>query len=208
MSGAGARRVYGGVTGEERTAERRRKLIEAGMNLFGSASSGSVRVKDVVAEAGLTERYFYESFADLNALFGAVLGTAADEIESRVDAAMVDAPVDAFARVSIALRTTVEVLAGDRRMIRIFFVEGLGSSGRGGVHRNEILARSAGNFSKWSAPGAPSFDGSTSDARMKALAMSGAASELLISWADGLLEVTPAELADFLVGLYWRMNLP
>ena len=91
VSGAGARRVYGGVTGEERTAERRRKLIEAGMNLFGSASSGSVRVKDVVAEAGLTERYFYESFADLNALFGAVLGTAADEIESRVDAAMVDA---------------------------------------------------------------------------------------------------------------------
>ena len=30
MSTSGARRVYGGVTAEERAAERRRKLIEAG----------------------------------------------------------------------------------------------------------------------------------------------------------------------------------
>jgi AcrR family transcriptional regulator len=207
VSVSGARRVYGGVTGEERIAERRRKLVEAGMNLFGSASSGSVRVKDVVAEAGLTERYFYESFADLSALFDAVFDTAADLIESQVSAAMVDVPSDAFARVSIALRTTVDVLSADPRMIRIFFVEGLGAGGRSGLHRNEILVRAAGNFVKWSAPDGPSFETSSTDARMKAFAMSGAASELLISWADGLLEATPAELADFLVGLYWRMNL-
>ena len=43
---------------------------------------------------------------------------------------------------------------------------------------------------------------------MKAFALSGAASELLISWAEGILEIGAAELTDFLVGLYWRMNLP
>ena len=64
MSVSGTRRVYGGVTGEERVAQRRRKLIDAGTNLFGSPASGSVRVKDVAAAAGLTERYFYESFTD------------------------------------------------------------------------------------------------------------------------------------------------
>jgi AcrR family transcriptional regulator len=205
---SGTRRVYGGVTGEERIAERRRKLIEAGTNLFGSPGSGSVRVKDVAAAAGLTERYFYESFTDLNALFRGVFEAAADAIEARVTAAMADAPVDSFARVSVALRTTVDVLSGDPRMIRIFFVEGLGSGGRASVHRNEVLARAAGNFLKWSAPEASSFEGSAPDARMKAFAMSGAAAELLISWADGHLEATPAELADFLIGLYWRMNLP
>jgi AcrR family transcriptional regulator len=205
---SGTRRVYGGVTGEERIAERRRKLIEAGTNLFGSPGSGSVRVKDVAAAAGLTERYFYESFTDLNALFRGVFEAAADAIEARVTAAMADAPVDSFARVSVALRTTVDVLSGDPRMIRIFFVEGLGSGGRASVHRNEVLARAAGNFLKWSAPEASSFESSAPDARMKAFAMSGAAAELLISWADGHLEATPAELADFLIGLYWRMNLP
>lgn len=113
MPVSGTRRVYGGVTGEERVAQRRRKLIDAGTNLFGSPASGSVRVKDVAAAAGLTERYFYESFTDLNALFRAVFEAAADAIEARVSAAMVDAPVDSFARVSIALRTTVDVLSGD-----------------------------------------------------------------------------------------------
>ena len=208
MTASSTRRVYGGVSGEERAAERRRKLIDAGMNLFGSASSGSVRVKKVVAEAGLTERYFYESFTDLAALFDAVFDFAADSLETEVNGVMGDAPQDAFARVSIALRKTVDTLAADPRMIRIFFVEALGTGGRAGVHRNEILVRAAGNFLKWSAPDAPSFEGSSVDVRMKAFAVSGAASELLICWADGLLDVTPGELADFLVGLYWRMNLP
>lgn len=53
-----------------------------------------------------------------------------------------------------------------------------------------------------------SFHSSPVDSRMKAFAISGAASELLISWAEGLLDITPAQLGDFLVGLYWRINLP
>lgn len=178
------------------------------MNLFGSTGSGQVRVKDVVAEAGLTERYFYESFTDQAALFDAVFEFASESIESKVNAAIVGAPDDAFARVSIALRTTVDVLAADPRMIRIFFVEALGAGGRAGTRRNDILVRAASNFLKWSAPESPSFESSSMDARMKAFAVSGAASELMISWADGLLDVTPTELADFLVGLYWRVNLP
>lgn len=208
MSATSTGRVYGGVSGEERAAQRRRKLIEAGMNLFGSGGSGQVRVKDVVAEAGLTERYFYESFSDLPALFDAVFDRASDEVETQVNDAIVEAPDDAFARVSTALRVTVDILARDPRMIRIFFVEALGKGGRAGAHRNEILIRAAGNFLKWAEPEAPPFEESSMDARMKAFAISGAASELLISWADGLLDVTPTELADFLVGLYWRASLP
>lgn len=208
MSVSGTSRVYGGVTGEARVAERRRKLIEAGMNLFGSSGSGTVRVKDVVAEAGLTERYFYESFTDLGALFDTVFELAAESLESKVNDAVLEAPADGFARVSIALRTTVDVLAADPRLIRIFFVEALGKGGRAGSHRNEILVRAAANFFKWSGADSPSFDNSPVEARMKAFAMSGAASEILISWAEGLLDVTPTELAEFLVGLYWRTNLP
>lgn len=208
MSVTGTSRVYGGATGEERVAERRRKLIEAGMNLFGSSESGTVRVKDVVTEAGLTERYFYESFSDLGALFDAVFELAADTLESQINAALVDAPDDSFARISIALRTNVDALAADPRMIRIFFVESLGKGGRAGGRRNEILVRAAANFFKWAGTDAPSFDRSPVDARLKAFAMSGAASELMIAWAEGLLDITPTELADFLVGLYWRTNLP
>ncbi|CDP84797.1 TetR family transcriptional regulator [Mycolicibacterium farcinogenes] len=208
MSASGASRVYGGVTAEQRIAERRRKLIEAGMNLFGSGDSSSVRVKDVVVEASLTERYFYESFSDLGALFDAVLEATMDVIERDVEASIRDAPDDGLSRVSAGLRTSVEVLAADPRMIRIVFVEALGKGGRAGSRRHEILVRAAQNFFRWSGEGIGDLGSGPVESRMKAFAMSGAASELLISWAEGLLNVSPDELADFLVGLYWRANLP
>ena len=203
-----AGRVYGGVTGEQRIAERRRKLIEAGMNLFGSADSGLVRVKDVVTEAGLTERYFYESFSDLDALFDAVLEQANETVERAVNAAVVNAPDDNISRMSIVMRTTTDTLARDPRMIRVIFIEALGKGGRVGARRNELLLRAAENFYRWSGADMGDFDSSPIDARMKTFAVAGAASELLISWAEGLIDITGVELADFLVGLYWRINLP
>lgn len=208
MPASGTSRVYGGATAEERVAERRRKLIEAGMNLFGSPGSESVRTKDVIVEAGLTERYFYESFSDLGALFDAVLDLTMDAVECAVNAAVVEAPDDSIARVSIALRTAVDTLAADPRMIRIIFVEALGRGGRVGSRRNEILVRAAANFFRWSGTDVGPFETSPVESRLRAFAVSGAASELLISWAEGLLDVTPDQLADYLVGLYWRTNLP
>ena len=177
------------------------------MNLFGSDASGLVRVKDVVAEAGLTERYFYESFRDLGALFEAVFNLVMQDIETEVNAAVQKVPEDGLTRISTALRTSVDKLAGDPRMIQIIFVGALGKGGRAGSRRSEALWRTAKSFLGWSGAHGSPFDDSPK-ARMKALALSGAASELLISWAEGLLEITPDELADFLVGLYRRMNLP
>jgi AcrR family transcriptional regulator len=208
VSASGGGRVYGGVTGQQRIAERRSKLIEAGMTLFGSPGSGSVRVKDVVAEAALTERYFYESFSDLDALFDAVLELANETVESAVNAAVIEAPDDAVSRISAALRTSTETLAADPRMIRVIFIEALGKGGRASARRNQILVRAAENFFRWSGTDAGDFDSSPIDIRMKTFALTGAASEVLISWAEGFLDVTAVQLADFLVGLYWRINLP
>ena len=208
MSASGGGRVYGGVSGEQRVAERRRKLIEAGLTLFGSRDSGSVRVKDAVVEAGLTERYFYESFSDLAALFDAVLELVMETIESAVNAAVVKAPDDDVTRISIALRTSVDALADDPRMIRIIFIEALGKDGRASFRRHEFSVRAAENFYRWSGSGMGDFATSPIEARLNTFAISGAASELLISWAEGLLDITADKLADFLVGLYWRINLP
>ncbi|HEX4918092.1 MAG TPA: TetR/AcrR family transcriptional regulator [Limnobacter sp.] len=66
-----AGRRYRGVSNEARTAERRMKLIEAGIRVFGSTGYHSATVKGLCQEAGLTERYFYESFANAEALFTA-----------------------------------------------------------------------------------------------------------------------------------------
>src|SRR5208337_2100660 len=55
---------YRGLSPGERVAERRRRLIEGGIALYGSAGFRATSVKTICLSTGLTERYFYESFAN------------------------------------------------------------------------------------------------------------------------------------------------
>lgn len=57
-----AEKRWGAKTGEERKAERRRKLMRAAVELYGQQGFRNVSVKSVCAFAGLSERYLYESF--------------------------------------------------------------------------------------------------------------------------------------------------
>lgn len=66
------RRSYGGLSAEQRQAVRRARLLDAGLELLGTAGWTATTMTAVCREAGLTERYFYESFADRDALAEAV----------------------------------------------------------------------------------------------------------------------------------------
>lgn len=57
-------RRWSGVPLEDRQALRRDELITVGVQLLGGKSGPGVTVRAVCREAGLTERYFYESFTD------------------------------------------------------------------------------------------------------------------------------------------------
>ena len=65
-------RTWRGQTIEERQAERRDRLIEAGIELFGTQGYAATSVKAICTEAGLTERYFYETFNDREDLLSEV----------------------------------------------------------------------------------------------------------------------------------------
>lgn len=65
-------RSYGGRDAAARSRERRRRLVDAGLTCFGTRGYAATTVKQICAEAGLTERYFYESFESREALFVAV----------------------------------------------------------------------------------------------------------------------------------------
>ena len=61
-SGAALPRPYRGVSATDRRDQRRQRLIDAGLQLFGTRGIAAVGIVDVCAEAGLTKRYFYENF--------------------------------------------------------------------------------------------------------------------------------------------------
>jgi AcrR family transcriptional regulator len=79
-----AARSYRGVSPEQRRAERRAKLIAAAIAVYGERGYRQATVKAVCEAAGLTERYFYESFENseqlLIASFNAVTYAVFDEI--------------------------------------------------------------------------------------------------------------------------------
>jgi AcrR family transcriptional regulator len=63
---------WSGVPLSDRQALRRDELIAAGIALLGAENAAPVTVRAVCREAGLTERYFYESFADRDEFVQAV----------------------------------------------------------------------------------------------------------------------------------------
>jgi AcrR family transcriptional regulator len=91
---------------QDRQALRRDQLIAAGVTLLGGEGGPALTVRAVCREAGLTERYFYESFSDRDEFVRAVyddvctramstlmLATTPREAVERFVALMVDDPV-------------------------------------------------------------------------------------------------------------------
>ncbi|MGH3966923.1 MAG: TetR/AcrR family transcriptional regulator [Mycobacterium sp.] len=72
MASGQRRGRWSGVPLEDRQTLRRDKLVAAGVQLLGEAGGPALTVRAVCREAGLTERYFYESFADRDEFVRAV----------------------------------------------------------------------------------------------------------------------------------------
>ncbi|TQK11660.1 TetR/AcrR family transcriptional regulator [Herbaspirillum sp. SJZ107] len=116
-------RPYRGIPQDERRAQRRAQLISAGVAVYGERGYRQATVKAVCEAAGLTERYFYESFANseelLIACFNAVTYAVLDEI---VAAARAAGP-DPETRARAMLHAYFAALQRDPRSARVFLVE-------------------------------------------------------------------------------------
>ena len=71
---------WAGVPLSDRRAERRALLVDAAYRLFGDEGESAVSVRSVCRECGLNTRYFYESFADVDDLLGAVYDRVSAEL--------------------------------------------------------------------------------------------------------------------------------
>ena len=120
-------RAYAGRSSAERREARRAALIEAGVQVFGRDGFRSATVKSICREAGLTERYFYESFVNSEALFAAVYKSLIAAVEAEMIAAIEAAPKEAEATARASLRVYFGHMA-DPRIARIVLIEIFGIS--------------------------------------------------------------------------------
>ncbi|GAA1923049.1 TetR/AcrR family transcriptional regulator [Nocardioides marmoribigeumensis] len=122
--GAGEGRAYRGVSAGDRTAARRAALLEAALDLLGGDPPAAATMTAVCERAGLTERYFYESFRSRDELLVALLDQVAGEVLSAT-VAVLDEEGGADVLVRRGLEALVAVLGGDPRKGRFALVTSL-----------------------------------------------------------------------------------
>jgi AcrR family transcriptional regulator len=136
-----AQRTYGGKTGDERLAERRDRLLAAGLERFGTEGVDGATITALCREAGVTARHFYEHFASVEELLLAVYEHVLDRHRGAVVAALADAPEDDLrARVRAAVGAAIAAWTQDRQMTRVAFLEVVGRTSRVEARRQAAIA--------------------------------------------------------------------
>lgn len=116
-------RNWRGLAPADRIAARRAQLIEAATDMMATSGSSELSMRGVCRQAGLTERYFYESFANLDALMVTVLETVVIAARDRLLDALTEAPTEREAMFHHVVSAFTDFLLEDRRRGPIMFVE-------------------------------------------------------------------------------------
>lgn len=194
-------RSYGGVSAADRVAARRQKLLDAALELYGTRGFNATGVKDICRQAGLTDRYFYESFRDAAELFIATYERTTSELLTSVREAVAAVAPQPDRQVRVALETFVRALAEDPRKARVLFAETASAGPEAERHVRASLRRFADLVA---ATARPHLSPTMPDRllRMGALSLVGAIERVIIEWQDDQLETTIDEIIEYLVQLF------
>jgi AcrR family transcriptional regulator len=170
---------YGGRSADERRAERRERLLDAGLELFGTQGYANTSIEALCAATRLNPRYFYESFTTREALLRAVYDRHMEHLATTVAAALQDAPLDPRGRVEVGLRAFVQTQLADHRNARITYLEIVGVSLELEHHRRSVLRGFAGLLEREADRVAATGLLPDRDRHLTALALGGAVDGLL-----------------------------
>ncbi|TIC86803.1 TetR/AcrR family transcriptional regulator [Nocardioides sp. GY 10113] len=184
--------VYRGVSAAERASERRARLLEATLEVWADPRQRTTMTA-VCSAAGLTERYFYESFGGLDDALRAVLDAVAAEIEQVTQAAADAAGPEPVSQATAVLEAFVRFLTDDPRKGRVAVIEA-GAMPALRARRTELLR----DFAHRSAVDARDRLGlphrSPHEEEIAGLLFIGGMAELVTAWLEGALEATPEEI--------------
>ncbi|BAX96198.1 TetR family transcriptional regulator [Mycobacteroides stephanolepidis] len=187
--------VWRGRTMQDRAAERRNRLIDAGFDLLGTEGVAGTSVSAVCRNADLTRNYFYESFAGIDELLRAVQDRVNDELRAVIETSTSTGNLEH--RLKSIFLTAAQYFEEDPRRVRVTFRETLG---------NEVLRENANQ-------GAPAFvlftmthfldllDGlsvpavRSGDTAIAFTQIYGALAITIMDWLEGRLEATAEQIA-------------
>jgi AcrR family transcriptional regulator len=114
---------WAGVPLTDRRTERRALLVDAGFQLFGDEGEAAVSVRSICRECGMNTRYFYESFADVDDLLGAIYDRVSAQLAAVVETAISEAEDSVRARTRAGIAAVLGFSSADPRRGRVLFTE-------------------------------------------------------------------------------------
>ena len=187
---------FRGVSADDRRMDRRKRLVGSAFDIAGTEGAGALGVGRVCVAAGLTKRYFYESFASLADLQSAVVDHAIAVMSERVGPFR---PTRPGGPPQAWLEAFVGALVDDECLARVLLTET-----HGGVlspFRHQIIDVAIAGMAP---PGSdPQAD---LRARLVAYAQIGTLSELCQAWHQGRLAMEREALVDVLADLFDRID--
>jgi AcrR family transcriptional regulator len=189
--------TYRGQSADERAAERRERLLEATLAVWADPDQRTTMTA-ICGAAGLTERYFYESFANLDEALTAVMDTVAIEIEAITLAAANAAGPSATDRVYASIRAFLQLLVDDPRKGRVAIIESVSVPAlrqRRTALLRYLAHRSAEEARSYGLAGHGERDDGPED-EVAGLFFIGGMAELVTAWLDGAITATPDELIE------------
>jgi AcrR family transcriptional regulator len=191
-------RDYDGKTAAERIAERRERLIDAGVELFGERGYAATSIRSVLQQSGLRDRYFGESFADLDSLLAAVYSRLIDE-EISGCAAAIDKTNGGSEGARAMIDTITRSFEKNPGKARIKSREILSGGPAAREQRHAGLRRLAQLVADLLPP---STALSPSDVHLLGLSVVAAADELLMTWMEGAEGLTRKDVVNLVMLLF------
>ncbi|WP_280465606.1 hypothetical protein, partial [Nocardia brasiliensis] len=190
-------RPTGGVPTPPGGARRRAPRPHAAQELIGTSGFAKLTVSGLCTQAKLSERYYYESFTDLDTVFSELFERIVDEIGQAVVAAFVTTAADIRAKTRAAIAAAVDLIADSPRKARIVTVEAQ-------LHpallqrRAEVMRSFAGIMMAVCAAevGAQIVESAGDQAEFAATHLLGGLWETTNSWLSGTLPISRTDLID------------
>ncbi len=204
-------RSYAGKTAGERVAARRARLIDATIGLLAKEGEARTSMTAVCAEAGLTERYFYESFGSRDDALVAALDSVSEELARTALEAIAASSGEPADRVRATIGAVVDLVVAAPDKMRVAVIESNANAPMR-ARRHELL----GSFAALVAAEAREIFGDETwpepRDHLHGVIFIAGLSELVASWLLGEIELSSNDLvdtaSDSLVALMHRDDRP
>ncbi|GAB2677490.1 TetR/AcrR family transcriptional regulator [Nocardia goodfellowii] len=201
--------TYRGTSTEERREDRRRRLLDAALDIIGTQGISALTVRGLCEQARVGPRFFYEAFPDLDTLAAELLREIQDSALARARTAVANTTGAAADRIRAGVAALITDLTDDPRRAKLVFAAAYGNEALmrtrfAGMHRvAEVIIEQTRLVLDLPA-------GQDTAVATVAQLITGGAAELVLAWIDGHLPVDQPTLinllADYAIDMIDRLS--